>query len=55
LVLYLPLSPDIIFRRVVYGVISVVIAYTLAYKLIIIFQCTPVAAACDISVKGTCI
>ncbi|KAF2439773.1 hypothetical protein P171DRAFT_524858 [Karstenula rhodostoma CBS 690.94] len=55
LVLYLRLSPDANFRRVVYSVISVVIAYTLAYELIIIFQCRPVAAAWDIAVKGTCL
>lgn len=55
LVLYLRLSPDVNFRRVVYGVICVVIAYTLAYELIIIFQCRPVAAAWDITIKGTCL
>lgn len=55
LVFYLRLSPDILFRRTVYTLIGVVCAYTLAYELIIIFQCSPVSAAWDITVQGKCI
>lgn len=55
LVFYLRLSPDLLFRRTVYTLIGVVCAYTLAYELIIIFQCSPVSAAWDIAVKGQCI
>ncbi|KXJ87830.1 hypothetical protein Micbo1qcDRAFT_207595 [Microdochium bolleyi] len=55
LVFYLRLSPKENFRRTVYVIIGIVIAYTVAYVLTIIFQCTPVSAAWDITIRGNCI
>ncbi|KAF7560434.1 hypothetical protein G7046_g3723 [Stylonectria norvegica] len=55
LTFYLRISPDRIFRRAVYGLIGLVIAYTLASILLLIFQCQPVSAGWDRSVEGTCI
>ncbi|CAM1505082.1 Fc.00g107190.m01.CDS01 [Cosmosporella sp. VM-42] len=55
LTFYLRISPDRLLRRTVYGLIAAVCAYTLAYMLLIIFQCRPVAAAWDINADRTCI
>lgn len=54
LVFYLRLSPQTGFRWTVYILMGIVCAYTIAYELMIIFQCSPVPAAWDITIKGNC-
>nr|XP_036578664.1 uncharacterized protein CTRU02_11254 [Colletotrichum truncatum]KAF6785996.1 integral membrane protein [Colletotrichum truncatum] len=55
LTFYLRLSPERTFRIIVYILLGIVAAYTVAYQLLIIFQCQPVSMSWDINAKGTCI
>lgn len=50
LAFYLRVSPDQAFRRAVYALVAVVCAYTVAYMLVIVFRCAPVAAGWDLDV-----
>ncbi|KJZ76498.1 hypothetical protein HIM_04227 [Hirsutella minnesotensis 3608] len=52
---YLRVSPDLFFRRAVYGLIGLVCAYTVSYILVIVFRCQPVAKSWDLAVEGKCI
>jgi hypothetical protein len=52
LALYLRLSPARWFRTLVCGLIGIVSAYSVAYLLISIFGCTPVAASWDLSIPS---
>lgn len=46
------MSPDQNFRRAVYALLGVVVAYTISYILVIVFRCRPVAAAWDLALQG---
>ncbi|POR37500.1 Uncharacterized protein TPAR_02288 [Tolypocladium paradoxum] len=52
LAFYLRVSPGQAFRRAVHALVALVCAYTLAYVLVMVFRCRPVAAGWDLSVKG---
>ncbi|TDZ18887.1 Satratoxin biosynthesis SC1 cluster protein 4 [Colletotrichum orbiculare MAFF 240422] len=55
LAFYLRLSLEKHFRWTVFGLIAIVTVYTVAYQFVIIFQCQPIQAGWDTSVKGKCI
>ncbi|KND86203.1 hypothetical protein TOPH_09170, partial [Tolypocladium ophioglossoides CBS 100239] len=52
LAFYLRLSPRLAFRRTVYAFVGVVCAHILAYVLVLVFRCRPVAAGWGPAVEG---
>lgn len=58
LAFYLRVSPCPRFRRAVHALAAVVCAYTLAFGLVMVFRCRPVAAGWDLALArggGRCI
>jgi hypothetical protein len=55
LVFYLRLSPEKKFRWAVFGLIGIVIAYTVTYLIVIFAICNPVALNWDLTLDGKCI
>ncbi|KAH7329513.1 hypothetical protein B0I35DRAFT_448605 [Stachybotrys elegans] len=56
LAFYLRISPNVMFRRAVYSLIGLIVAYTITYIFLMIFRCQPVAYGWDITIPGgTCI
>lgn len=53
--MYLRLSPDRVFRRTVYTVLTITSLYTTVYIFMSIFLCRPVSAQWDLSVQGQCV
>jgi hypothetical protein len=52
LAFYLRISPDVKFRRAVYVLLGIVIAYTITYFFLMIFRCQPVAFNWDVMIEG---
>jgi len=56
LLFYLQISPDRRFRIAVYGLALVVVGYSLASALVVVFSCSPVSKSWDITVRdGHCV
>jgi hypothetical protein len=55
LAFYLRISPDQNFRRAVYTLLGIVIAYTITYIFLMVFRCEPVAYNWDLTLDGKCI
>ena len=55
LTFYLRICPDRLFRRVVYGLIALVGAYTIMYVFLIVFQYRPISAGWHHDIDGECI
>jgi hypothetical protein len=52
LLFYLEISPYRRFRMAVYGLIIVIVGYSLASATVVIFSCYPVSKSWDVTVKG---
>jgi len=56
LLFYLQISPDRGFRIAVYGLAMVVVGYSLASALVVVFSCSPVSKNWDITIRdGYCV